>query len=117
MAVTYVDLDDSYKVLSDNEPVNISVAIGDGQTGAYTIFLGKTLKGTNSSAQMGTKNDLVGQKATIVVTVADSLEETNWTSSTIQLQEGSNAQTFGPYKKQALNHVDTVIYTLQITFD
>ena len=116
MAVSYLELEDNYNVKTDDKPISIEVEVGNGQSGAYVIFLGKKLKGTNSPAPLGQKADVKGQKATIATTVADTLQETNWTSVTVYVIEGENRTTFGPYKKQAAQHLDTIIYTLQILF-
>ena len=116
MSITYVNLEDEYKVQTDNEDISISVAIGDGQSGAYVIFLGKELKGTNALASLGKKQNVVGENALIAVTIADTLEQTNWTSIAVNIKEGEISTPYGPYKKQAPQHLDTVIYTLKIHF-
>ena len=118
MSVIYKDYNDSYTIQSSDQPINISVAIGDGQTGSYAIFLGKALMGTNTTTNIGTRATVAGQKATITTTVMDTLEETNWTSATITVTEGNGgaSKTFGPLSEQVPENQDTCIYTLQITF-
>ena len=118
MSVIYKDYSDSYTIQSASQSINVSVTIGDGQTGSYSIFLGKALMGTNDTANIGTKATVAGQKATIVTTVMDTLEETNWTSATITVTEGNTgvSKTFGPLSEQVPQNQDTCIYTLQISF-
>jgi hypothetical protein len=43
------------------------------------------------------------------------LQESNMTSITAFVTEGSGkAKKYGPYKAEAENHLDTVIYTLKL---
>lgn len=115
MAVTYVDLNDRYIPTSDTDDILVDVLIGDGQEGAYVIFSGGTLISTNEEANLGTAADIDGRDTIISVTIVDELEETNWTSITVIVTEDDKTTTFGPYKKQAEQHLDTIIYTLKIS--
>lgn len=115
MAVKHIDLEDCYVPKTSTKPVVVDVQIGDGQDGAYAVFLGTDFVGANAPVTLGKKADLKGKRTTVSVTIVDQLEETNWTSVTVHVTEGeSNSQTFGPYKTQAENHLDTVIYTLKL---
>lgn len=114
MAVTYVDLSDRYIPSTTTNDIIISVAIGDGQQGAYVVFSGGTLVGVNEPANLGNKAAITGKDTVVSVTIVDELEETNWTSVTVTITEGTQITTLGPYKKQAENHLDTIIYTLKI---
>ncbi len=116
MAIVYVDLEDVYTVKSANSDISISVVIGDGQSGGYTIFLAQQLKGTNKPAHLGIKADVIDKKATVTTTVVDVLDETNWTSMTVMIDEGDGRTVYGPYKKLVPNHQDSAIYALQIHF-
>lgn len=115
MAVKHVDLDDCYIPKTQEESITVSVSIGDGQSGAYTIFSGRNLVSANKPGNLGTK-DQIGDKNTIItVTVVDTLKETNWTSMTVFVEEGNDAPAkFGPYKVQAQHHLDTIIYSLKL---
>jgi hypothetical protein len=115
MAVKHVDLDDCYIPKSNDKDIVIDVEIGDAQDGSYSIFLGTEFIGANAPAKLGKKADLMGKSTVISTTVVDVLQETNWTSMTVLVTEGSGRPTrFGPYKAQAENHLDTVIYTLKL---
>lgn len=114
MAVKHVDLDDCYIPHTDNKDIVVDVEIGDGQGGSYSIFLGTDFIEANNAANLGRKGDIIGKTTTVSVTIVDKLKETNWTSITVFLTEGSKKAQFGPYKVQAENHLDTVIYTLKL---
>ena len=114
MAVKFVDLDDSYVPQTSTENIIVDVEIGDGQVGAYSIFLGKKHIKSNSQANLGKKADVSGKKILISVTVIDTLKETNWTSMSVFVTEGDQTIQYGPYKVMAENHLDTIIYTLKL---
>ena len=115
MAVKHIDLDDCYIPKTSDKEIVLDVQIGDGQTGSYAIFLGPEFLEANAPATLGKKKDLKGKKTTVSVTIVDELEETNWTSMIVFVTEGSDEPAkFGPYKVQAENHLDTVIYTLKL---
>jgi hypothetical protein len=114
MAVKHVDLEDCYNPTSNNKDITVSVKIGDGQEGSYAIFLGTELVSVDSPGKLGKKGDVVGKNTIISVTIVDELEETNWTSITVNVKEGSEIKQFGPYRMQAENNNDTVIYTLKL---
>ena len=114
MSIINVDLDAEYVPKTEDQDIKVSVEIGDGQCGAYVIFLDKELKGTNAEANIGNKANVVGKRTIVATTIIDTLKETNWTSVTIKIREGNFSQTFGPYKKQAPENNDMVIYTLKI---
>jgi hypothetical protein len=115
MAVHYVDLDDTYDLRSSGV-LNLELIVGDGQP-HYSVssFLNQERIGTEENIRIGTVAEVRNKKLMIVVVVQDRLQETNWTSFTATLKQGSNTATFGPYKKEAENHMDTIIYTLKIS--
>lgn len=115
MATTYVEIEDKYIPKTSDQPIFVSAEIGNGQTGAYVIFLDKKLKGNNATANMGVKADVLGKKSIISATVVDTLDETNWTSLTIKIKEGANEQVYGPYTKEVATHLDTVCYIIKIS--
>ena len=118
MAVKHVDLDDCYIPKTNDKEIVVDVEIGDGQAGSYSIFLGAEFIEANAPAKLGTKADIMGKKTTISVTIVDELQETNWTSMTVLLSEGAGKATkFGPYKIQAENHLDTILYTLKLVHE
>jgi hypothetical protein len=114
MAVKNVHLDDCYIPKSQDQNITVEVTIGDGQSGSYSIFLGKTLVSVNEPAHLGTRADIQGTRTTIAVVIVDELKETNWTSISARFIEGGEVAEFGPYKTQAENHLDTIIYTLKV---
>jgi len=114
MAVKHVDLADIYTPKTSTKNIIVDVQIGDGQSGAYTIFLGMKLLGANEPANLGKKANVIGKKTTISVTIIDTLEETNWTSMTVFVSEGDAITVYGPYKVEAEEHLDTIIYTLKL---
>jgi len=111
MSVLNVNLEDSYQCKTSDQPITIKVDIGDGQTGDFSVFLGTDLM---DPPDLGVKDNVAGQKATVVITITGSLSETTWTSVTISIVEGDNTTSYGPYKKQLPQNYDTVVYTLQI---
>ncbi|MEO6549039.1 MAG: hypothetical protein ABIN94_13615 [Ferruginibacter sp.] len=116
MAVKHVDLDDVYLPKTTNKDIIVDVIIGEGQDGAYVIFFDTDFISSNAPANIGKKADVVGKKTTVSVVIVDELEETNLTSMTVVITEGGNNTTeIGPFKAQAENHLDTVIYTLKLT--
>ncbi len=114
MAVNHVDLDDCYIPKTNEQDIIVEVAIGDGQEGSYSVFLGKNLVKANAPANIGKKANLAGKKTTVSVTIVDELKHTNWTSITVFFSEGGETTQFGPYKMRAENHLDTIIYTLKL---
>ena len=116
MAVKLVDLDDVYIPKTEDKDIIVDVTIGDGQDGSYAIFLGTDFIEANAPANLGKKANVVGKKTTVSVTIVDELQETNWTSMTVYVSEGPGKPAkFGPYKSQAENHLDTIIYTLKLS--
>ncbi|MCW3093368.1 MAG: hypothetical protein JWP81_4437 [Ferruginibacter sp.] len=116
MAVKHVDLDDVYLPKTNNNDIIVDVTIGEGQNGAYVIFFETDFISANGPANIGKRANVVGKKTTISVVIVDELEETNLTSMTVMISEGDNNFTeIGPFKAQAENHLDTVIYTLKLT--
>jgi hypothetical protein len=114
MAVKHVDLADLYTPKTSNKNIILDVQIGDGQSGAYTVFLGMKLISANEPANLGKKANVSGKKTTVSVTVIDTLQETNWTSMTVIVSEGEIITSYGPYKVEAEDHLDTIIYTLKL---
>lgn len=115
MATTYFEAEDIYKLQSIDNTLSLSVTIGDGQGGGYIIFKDTKLIASNKKTSIRKLNDLVGKWLTFVVVIKDKLEETNWTSVTINLKETDNeVVSFGPYKREVQNHLDTVCYSIKI---
>ena len=115
MAVKHIDLDDCYNVKTGDKEIVVKVDVGDGQKGSYLIFLGTKFISANAPGTLGKKADVVNKKTTISVTIVDTLKETNWTSMTVYVQEGSGQpKKYGPYSAEAEHHLDTIIYTLKL---
>lgn len=113
MAITYVEKEETYKINDMSAGITVSVVTGQGQGGAYLIFLGQNLKGTNAPAFLGTGSDCVGQTSIVSATIRDKLLQTNLTSVTVYISENGGAPTrFGPYEKEAAEHLDTVAYII-----
>lgn len=115
MAVKHVDLDDCYTPETSDQEITVKVEIGEGQEGSYSIFLGTKLIKANGPARLGKKEDIMGKNTIVSVTIVDELRETNWTSITVLVsEENGKTSQFGPYKAQAVTHLDTVIYSLKL---
>lgn len=115
MSTTYLEIEDKYTPSNDNNDIIVSVNIGDGQSGAYLVFLNQTLKGANAEANIGKRNDVIDKRTIISATVTDVLEETNWTSVTVTITQGANKKVYGPYSKQVAQNLDTVCYIIKIS--
>lgn len=114
MATTYYDAEDFLHINAGHFPLTVSVQPGDGQGGGYLIFNGSQLVGINNKAIIGSIED-TQEWLTVTATIKDKLGETNWTSITITLKaNGQQIYTFGPYKREAEKHLDTVGYTIRI---
>lgn len=115
MANTYVDIEDKYELQTTNDSIVVDVLIGNAQSGAYSIFLGMELISQNSEANLGTVDALRGKELMVSCVVKDTREETNWTSMTIGITEGSRDNfKYGPYSRQVKKDLDTVTYTIII---
>lgn len=114
MAVIFVDKKDTYTIQTKTKDIIVDVVIGDGQSGNYSISLGKNLVEMNGPANLGKQADVAGKKTTVSVKVNDTLIETNQTSMTVTVTEGANKATFGPYSQEVAQHLDSVIYTLKL---
>lgn len=117
MAVKHIDLEERYIPKTNRDEIIIEVVIGDGgdATGSYAVFLGKEFIESNAPANIGKKANLKNKRTTISCTIPDVLKETNWTSITVIITEGSNLTKLGPYKAEVEAHLDTAVYTLKIT--
>ncbi len=117
MAITYVDIQDRYFLPPDDtEELQVTVIIGNGQTGGYVIFEDNKLKGANKAVTFKQAGKLVGKRCLVAATIVDTLVQTNWTSVTIEVVHGKNQHTYGPYSKEVPMHLDTVCYTIGIYF-
>lgn len=115
MATIYHDAQEKYTLKSAQNSLAITVQIGDGQGGGYFIFNDKELIGVNNKASIANGSDCIDKWITVVAAIKDKLTETNWTSVTINFQEGGKGTTtFGPYKREVEKHLDTVVYTIKI---
>lgn len=114
MGLKTITLDDVYSPKTSTKDIVVDVQTGDGQDSSFAIFLGTAFLEANAPANCGTKKDVDGKNIFISATIVDVLKETNWTSMTVSVTEGASTTTFGPYKAQAENHLDTVIYTLKL---
>ena len=92
------------------------MAIGDGQTGSYIIFLDKKIISVNTDADMGNAAAVLNKRGLVSATVVDELDETNWTSVTVTVKEGDTQTVFGPYSKEAKENLDTICYLIQLKF-
>lgn len=115
MATTYFEAEDLFKLHSTSHALDLSVTIGDGQGGGYLIFRDTKLIASNKKITIKKLSDLQDKWLTFVVVIKDKLEETNWTSVSITIKEtDKEAITFGPYKREVQNHLDTVCYSIKI---
>ena len=115
MAHTNVEIEDQYACKTEAEPVVVSVIIGDGNPGAFLVFLDRKLKGANKTSSLGKPKAIKGKKTIVSATVTDEMDETNWTSVTVIYQEGDNRTAFGPYSKEVAKNLDTVGFIIKIS--
>lgn len=115
MSVKSVKLETDYEVGDD--PVRISILIGDGQFGTSVMWIGERIFGPGDIANvvLGDGADLTGETLVIKSIVTDINDQTNHTSVTYDLDGGP----------VAANHVveavvdqegDSVIYRTRIRF-
>jgi hypothetical protein len=109
------DHDAVYVPLQQEVPVMVSVQVGDGQVGSYTVFVDGEPKSYNQPISVGTGAGMRDQKTMVITTVRDTLRETNWTSITIIVEEGEDVTVIGPYKREVPKQGDSCIYTISIT--
>ncbi len=114
MAVTFVEIEDRYQPKTKTLPIEAHVTIGDGQNGAYLIFLDQQLKGNNDMAVLGNAAAVKGKRTIVSATVVDTMDETNWTSLTVTIKEGNNETVYGPYSKEVAENLDTVCFIVKI---
>lgn len=115
MATTRYEADELLQLSANSFPLTISVHIGNGQGGGYLIFKGTALIGVNHEAVIAQQND-VDEWIFITVTIKDKLEETNWTSVTVFIEEHNKPVPIklGPYSRELENHLDTIIYAIKL---
>lgn len=115
MATIYHDAQDIYKLKSELNSLTISVESGEEEGAGYFIFNDAKLVGPNKPGQIYKGADCVDNWITVVAVIKDKLTETNWTSLSISFkEEGERQVTFGPYKREVEQHLDTVVYTIKI---
>ncbi|HEX8517226.1 MAG TPA: hypothetical protein VF868_13600 [Bacteroidia bacterium] len=112
MATTYVEIDETYTPHTSDQQISVVAQIGDGQIGDYSVFLDRALK--KKDTPIGKKSEILNKRIIVSATVVDVMNETNWTSLTIKIKEGAKEKTYGPYSREAANHLDTVIYIVKI---
>lgn len=115
MATTYYEAEDVFIVKSKNNSLELNVKTGDGQGGGYLIFKDTELIGSNKKITLKNVDELIDKWLTFVVVIKDKMDETNWTSVTVTIQEeASQLIPFGPYKREVQKHLDTVCYSIKI---
>lgn len=115
MSTTYLEIEDKYQPIPEGGNIEVIVNLGDGQPGAYLIFLDQDLKAANVPAIIGTPTEALGKRTIISATITDVLDETNWTSVTVNVKQGTSVKTFGPYYKRVPKDLDTVCYIIKIS--
>lgn len=115
MASFFVDIDETYTAADSSRVISLDISIGDGQDGGYLVFLNNKFIGANRECALGKGADIKGQKSLTSVTITDELQETNWTSCTLNIYEDSTLiKSLGPYKKLVPDQQDTVIFSINI---
>jgi hypothetical protein len=114
MAISNVEIEDRYKAKTTTEDIVVSVTIGNGGSGGYLIFLDRKLKGSNKPAKLGKWGSVINKWTIVSATVPDVLDETNWTSITVFVEEGKYKTQYGPYSKEVAEHLDTVCFLIKI---
>jgi len=118
MAIKQIELNEIYTCKTTNGDISIQVNIGNAsdETASYSIFLGTHFLVANSNLIIGNKASIGSQKATISVTIPDVLEETNFASITVLIQENGNITNLGPYSIELEQQFDTAIFVLKLSF-
>lgn len=117
MAITDLEFNDRYIVHpADTTNVIVRVIIGNGQTGGYLIYFDGTQVAFNKDANLNAANKLAGKQCIITADVNDLRDETNWTSVTVELQNGTTKKVYGPYSHKAVTNGDTISYAVIIDF-
>lgn len=117
MAIIYVDKEEKHIVHTDDTSnVIVRVIIGNGQTGGYLIYLDETQVAFNKEANLNAANKLAGKKCIISADVKDLRDETDWTSVTVEIQNGTTKKVYGPYSQKAVTNGDTIAYLVIIDF-
>ncbi len=116
MAEVHANFNDTFSPKTSDQDIIVKVSVGDGQQGTYAVFLGTEFIEANAPANLGKRADLLGKPIVVSVTIVDILKETKHTSMTVTILEGNQLTTqYGPYKQDAPDHLDTVIYTLKLS--
>ena len=116
-----VALDRLYIAGDADNIVTLEVNAGDkGQTSDMTIKLddkviANEIAGDFNETPLGTNNELIGKKLSIVATIADTSRDTNLTSLTIHLKGGFTPETF-PLSKEVDREGQSVDYLCLIEF-
>lgn len=114
-------LDTLYIVNNSNNQVTLEVNVGaQGQTSDMTITLDSTtivenLAGDFNETDLGTNNLLAGKVLRIVATIADTSQDTNFTSLTIHLKGGEENNDY-PLSKTINEQGDSADYICRIEF-
>jgi hypothetical protein len=114
MAISNVEIEDRYKPKTDTEDIVVTVTIGNGGVGGFLVFLDKKLKAANRPSRIGKRAAVLDKWTIVSATVPDVLEETNWTSITVFIEEGKHKTRYGPYSKEVSTHLDTVCFLIKI---
>lgn len=118
MATIHRDIEaQAFKPATSTDPIAAWALIGDGQPGAYLIQLDNETKGIDKKTILGIKADLQGKTLCVNATITDVMGQTNWTSLTIFVQEGSQQPAiYGPYQNEVPNDKDSIAYTFKMPF-
>jgi hypothetical protein len=115
MALFNVEKQEQYLPRTEDQDIICSVIIGNGQQGSYNICLDDKLKGLDRPATLGKKRDVQGRTTYVSAHVTDVLQETNWTSITVTMQEGGQQTVFGPYEFELPQQNDEVDYVIEFS--
>lgn len=114
MAISYYKIEDNFNIDENNKDVKLEVLIGDGHDGAFIISADDKICTVNKPAQFSNLEDLKNKWINVVVSVLDTMNETNWTSVTLKFENNKISKSFGPFKKEVDNNHDTIIFIIRI---
>ncbi len=114
MSLHEQEFTEHYLPKTDTQNLICSVLIGDGQQGSYTILLGGHLLAIDHAAVLGKKSEVLGKYTDVIAHITDVLKETNWTSVTVRIHEGTAETRFGPYKFKVPAEHDEVDFFIRI---
>jgi hypothetical protein len=113
MAIYTYPFSDRYQVRGTNNPVLVSIFIGNGQGGSYSIYKNDVFLAGNESANLGSADSCRNNTLRVSSTIQDKLSQTNWTSVTVVINEDGETTSF-TYSRELPQDNDIARYKITI---